>query len=967
MVTSYRDAIGFRQYDEPRSLRRPQIGALHSIIGYWSSGIELPGIVVMPTGTGKTETMIAVLVARQLERVLVIVPTVTLRDQVAGRFETLGILQKEQIVTPAAGRPVVGRIAHRFNSPDTARQFAGLCNVLVATPAALNQCSDDVREALFNECTHLMVDEAHHSAARTWATVIDAFAHKPVLLFTATPFREDRRALPGRIIYRFPLREAQGDGYFAKIDYQAVLAIEGTDDKIAELATERLRKDIAEGKDHVLMARAATVAAADRLLPLYQAHGPEFSPTLIHDQLSARRRRAALDGLQSRSSRIIICVDMLGEGFDLPALKVGAIHDVRRSLSPMIQLVGRFTRTSVDDTIGTASVFVAKDPSTALSPLRDLLREDADWNHLLRDITDRVTEAAERVSEFESSFSDAPEDVPVSLLQPKMSAIAYRTPNDEWNPDAARSIFAEGTLVDNRIAVGAHGSVAWFVVAHEVDVPWGHVPGLDQLTYELIMMRFDRDRRILYVHGSTRGDYKVLARTVCGTDTRPINGSAALRVLDGVARLIPSNVGLLDVRDRFRRFTLHVGSDVNEALNAPDSAGRSQTHIATSGFEGGERVTICAAVSGRIWSIRTANNVQDWVNWCDAQGTKLLDASIDPQRLFANLIIPTEVDARPTHVLLGLEWPWQIYLTAGGGRLVSMDGSEYVMTDVDIEVDDHGTVGPFLFSFVTAAWRIPYRADVTSDGIIYSPLDRDATVSSLRTDISLAEWLNANKLTFFLDGDRLIESDRLHQPRQDVPPYDRKRFIRPSWDGVNPRVESQTAERRQDSIQAYMSAYLREQEEFNVLLDDDGRGEAADLVGLRISEGNLIVTLVHCKYSSEDTAGARLDDLYEVCGQAVRSAKWRLHGTQPLLRHIARRAGRYYERTGATPFEAGDIDELHRIQELAPQLSPEFHVMIAQPGLSAAACNEEHLRLIAGADSYVRAVTRGSFTIVCSD
>ncbi|MGH3761696.1 DEAD/DEAH box helicase family protein [Actinophytocola sp.] len=40
-------------------MRRPQIGALHSIVGYWSYGLEAPGIVVMPTGTGKTETMIA--------------------------------------------------------------------------------------------------------------------------------------------------------------------------------------------------------------------------------------------------------------------------------------------------------------------------------------------------------------------------------------------------------------------------------------------------------------------------------------------------------------------------------------------------------------------------------------------------------------------------------------------------------------------------------------------------------------------------------------------------------------------------------------------------------------------------------------------------------------------------------------------------------------------------------------------
>jgi len=52
--------------------------------------------------------------------------------------------------------------------------------------------------------------------------------------------------------------------------------------------------------------------------------------------------------------------------------------------------------------------------------------------------------------------------------------------------------------------------------------------------------------------------------------------------------------------------------------------------------------------------------------------------------------------------------------------------------------------------------------------------------------------------------------------------------------------------------------------------------------------------------------------------------------------------------------------------ELAPQLRPRFHTVIAQPGLSAAAATDEQLRLIAGAENYVRAVTRGTFEVRCS-
>lgn len=106
--------------------------------------------------------------------------------------------------------------------------------------------------------------------------------------------------------------------------------------------------------------------------------------------------------------------------------------------------------------------------------------------------------------------------------------------------------------------------------------------------------------------------------------------------------------------------------------------------------------------------------------------------------------------------------------------------------------------------------------------------------------------------------------------------------------------------------------------------------------------------------------------MYELCGQAVRGAKWRQDHLGPLLNHLDRRARSFRARTGVSPFEVGSIEELYRIRELAPQLRPRVHTVLAQPGLSASACTEEHLRLLAGAETYVHALTRGTFTVYCS-
>ncbi|MGQ4374783.1 hypothetical protein ACN6K9_001654 [Streptomyces sp. SAS_267] len=48
-------------------------------------------------------------------------------------------------------------------------------------------------------------------------------------------------------------------------------------------------------------------------------------------------------------------------------------------------------------------------------------------------------------------------------------------------------------------------------------------------------------------------------------------------------------------------------------------------------------------------------------------------------------------------------------------------------------------------------------------------------------------------------------------------------------------------------------------------------------------------------------------------------------------------------------------------------MRPHINTVIAQPGLSAAACSSEQQLLLAGAHSWVKAVTKGFFVVYCSD
>src|SRR3989442_90837 len=82
--------------------------AAHAVHAHWSVS-DATATIVMPTGTGKTETMLSVLVSARCSRVLVVVPTDALRAQIAEKFLTLGVLklQRASILSEAALHPTV--------------------------------------------------------------------------------------------------------------------------------------------------------------------------------------------------------------------------------------------------------------------------------------------------------------------------------------------------------------------------------------------------------------------------------------------------------------------------------------------------------------------------------------------------------------------------------------------------------------------------------------------------------------------------------------------------------------------------------------------------------------------------------------------------------------------------------------------------------------------------------------------
>jgi superfamily II DNA or RNA helicase len=470
------------------------------VLAHWKISAD-PATIVMPTGTGKTDTMLGLLTHQRMERLLVVVPTVPLRRQTVAKFVSLGLLRAFGVLGAGAAYPIVGDLGRVLASGADVDELFLRCNVVVATMPALIRSPDAVKARMAEHASHLFIDEAHHVPADGWALFRQFFKTRRVLQFTATPFRRDGKRIEGKVVFHYPLRLAQEEGYFRPIKLAAVREYDQElhDEAIAKAAIQQLRADLAAGLQHLVMARTDTIDRAKAVHELYRRMAADLHPLLVHSQLRRKATSEAIAALRSRSSKVVVCVDMLGEGFDLPELKIAALHDVHKSLAVTLQFTGRFTRgkTRIGDATMVANV---ADPEVE-DRVEALYAEDADWNVLLRRLSESASARELRRSEILEGFANPPARIRLENVLPKMSTMVYRTKCQQWRPKAVVDVL-EGLLEEP--SINHRENVAVFFTVEQESVPWGDIRDLLNTTFHVFLAHWDSERALLFIHTSNK-------------------------------------------------------------------------------------------------------------------------------------------------------------------------------------------------------------------------------------------------------------------------------------------------------------------------------------------------------------------------------------------------------------------------------------------------------------------------------
>jgi hypothetical protein len=414
-----------------------------------------------------------------------------------------------------------------------------------------------------------------------------------------------------------------------------------------------------------------------------------------------------------------------------------------------------------------------------------------------------------------------------------------------------------------------------------------------------------------------------------------------------------------------------MGADIAEGLTEAQRLSRRKSDLFGMGYEDDEKVTVGGSFKGRLWSYKVAYDLSEWVDWCAHVGRKLLDESIDTADIFAHVIKARRLSERPNLVPVMLSWPEGFQDQSEHLIQIELDGAPMPFFECDLEVVEHSDAGPLFFDVVAGTSRVSFRVDINEDTATFAQASGRIAYAVVRgRRLPLAEWFNSDPpIIHFSNGDFLVFNELFELPRDaQRRSFDANKIATWDWRGVDIRKESQGEQKDPSSIQRRVIERILagDFENFDIVFDDDGTGEVADVVAIVRKDQRAIVHLFHCKYSGGDMPGSRIDDFYAVCGQAQKCVRWR-EDPRRLLKRINERETVRARSGRISRFERGDKRAVQKILNAARELSFEFHVHIVQPGLSKQRLTAAHLDLLGATETFLVETYSMPLRVIASD
>mgnify|MGYP000948254459 CR=1 FL=1 len=896
-------------------LRNSQIGAIHAVASYATLNSKDSAVVVMPTGSGKTTVVMIAPYLLKKNKVLIVTPSAMVRGQIASDYANLRTLKHVGVFSKDTNVPNIYEAKHLYSTDDDDSILNA--DVVVAT----HQVASSISEAqIKKDFDYIVIDEAHHVPAPTWQRILKNMINTPSLLVTATPFRLDKKEIKGKTVYNYPLSRAYKDGIFGEIIFNPIDEGAEKDKRIALEAERILLNDRESGYEHFLMVRTDTKDKAKELENLYENI---TKLKRIDSTMSTRTVEKTIMLLKEKELDGVICVDMLGEGFDFPNLKIAAIHEPHKSLASTLQFIGRFARTNAGK-IGTAK-FIAMNDDNLKIENHKLYSSDATWQDMIISMSEKKIEGDLEANEVLANFTkpeDQDELISLNNIRPNCHAKVYKVSNFD-----IYGAFPEDLKVGENIYRSEETNSILGISKVSSTPLWLDGDSVLNNEFGLYIVHYQPSTKLLFIYSQhkTEAVYESIVESFVERYDK-IPRDEMNRVLAEFSDYEFFNTGMQNrYSESGESYRIYAGSNtaasIDETTGKMLSAGHAFCKVKKDGYES----TIGYSSGSKFWS-SSYLTIPEYIKWCDSFGEKISNdkLKVKTNTNYDKLPIPVRIAEYENDILFCF-LDKKSYISPCTIAYMKNIDEKTLITDVIfriIEVNKNNIkFGVELFDKIEII-----NCDLTGK---YSSEKEEFICKNGKEEYSLAEYFSNNPLSFKTANDTVYCGQEVLKGNLELGKYDSKHICALKWDDMNvdTSLECGMGAGGRISIQDGLRNYLEKESKFSHIIFDHGTGEVADFITAEEKGDFIYVEMYHCKAKKGRAYNSSVGDVYEVTQQAIKSSIW-VSSKAMLLKKINDRVSS----ASSEKFIRGEFKTLKKI--LQSQKVLQVKVYVVQPAIS---------------------------------
>ncbi|MBU2946599.1 DEAD/DEAH box helicase [Zobellia uliginosa] len=925
--------IGFRQC---------QLGAVWAVKSHYTKSNK-PALISMPTGSGKTALMIAICFELKIKKVLIITPSVVIRKQISDVFSDLEILRTIKAYRGENNPRVNNHIGYLKN--ETAWEDATEpYDVIVSTP---HSCSSEMKEniappkGLFDL---VIIDEAHHTPAKIYSSVFKDYPDSKIILLTATPFRRDRKRIQGHLIYHYPMAEALKDKIYRPVSFINVDTKSGEskekDNLLADAAIEKLRAEQVNNPNAQLLIKTKRINSAEELKKIYEDKG--ITVGLIHSGNSAYLNEDCLSKCKKGELESLIAVGMIGEGLDIPTLKISVLHDIPRTLPTTIQFIGRISRIH-NEQIGNATLIA--DRNYVKGEVKKLYYFDRSWDLLIPELVEKIVSNSPLFPDLETSelnpFGINPNDIkPFFSTKIFKTKVGFEFLKGFHNrmPSGVELAFTHQENINSPLIL---------ITKHKKTLSWGKELALFQDDYDLHVLYLIDD----FLFESTTSDFILNQIKSKLFDTKKYEVVPASYIRNGLNDYSIGQYFMVGMSNIYGNgasnpsYKMLMGLEVESAINHSDGAVFSFGH-ALSRIDEDETRGI-AIKNGRIWAIKR-KTIKEFSLWCNHIHSLIKlgnnESEIPRMARLAKFKTVEKFEDNPISVFFeNVIFQIEIVKITKGDKVyegfipeIHFDSlsANNKRIDCTISVEEDQIAKAFFDFEGEKKWIIVSENDI-----------------NIFMDIQFKDPLNMNFEVFINEFPPLIiyqntktqKGTTLFEPKIEQQKFDAELFkaIEGGWDETDVKKESKEPEEdgKIYNVQQKTISVIKNSDDYSdeedIIVVDDGAGEIADVIWFSFKRKT--VNFFHCKFSSTDNPGADMRNITELFQQAMRNFIW--IRASSIIKQLLYRV----TNTENSKILDEKQDELNNLHDEFIATDWNFKVFLVQPGLSKSAVFKDNM------------------------